>query len=687
MDFRYDVFFSYRHKPLDAKITQKAFAWIESYKIPASLKEQGFKDVERAFRDTEELPVSRILTDTIDEALSSSKILVVVCSEDTPSSEWVDREIETFTELGRAEHIYPLLINGDENTSFPPSLKKIPDINDRIMDIRSPGGTEKDILKKMPDRLLKAAAGITGCDEDVLRRENSFRKNRQIIRRAVIVSAVMAFTGIVTYLLMSLAQDYRAKAQLQEQATMRILSELTYDLPDHLTDVPGAYSRIAGILEDNAETIDKIIKLSSDGSRAQFEAAANREKLANARSVLGMYEEALDAQDTAVQSYAGLAASGTEADTLAYGSSYNNRGNILHAAGRYGEAEADYQNAAGIIGNMGNPDQLVLARVYGNLAANAVSMGETSADVYFREALSLLEENPEDPEYVLETASLLYNRGVGLYRAGRYEEAAEAMEQSARNYHALSVKTDTLQNRRAYLNSLSVLAACLTDSGKNEEAENCYRIAEEEAEELAKDRENLNDQVLLAELYNNHGLCLNIQGKYEEADGLYRKAAELYRQIHEVSGSVSSGTAYALSLLNTGENAFKAGKYNETEQLFEEGLELFEAILKELDTYDQAQYYTWLSYHRLINDRDYKGAYEAAVTACTLQPDSVLANLNLGYACLYCGYEEDCDRILLSVAALGKGQTETIRNDLQAQNEAGMHSNHTDAVLRMLEKP
>ena len=124
MAFTYDAFFSYRHKPLDTEVTKGVFQWFESYRLPASLRGQGFEDVGKAFRDTEELAVSRILTETIDDALGSTDVLIVVCSTDTPSSEWVDREVETFIELGRAEHVYPLLINGDEDASFPPSLKK-----------------------------------------------------------------------------------------------------------------------------------------------------------------------------------------------------------------------------------------------------------------------------------------------------------------------------------------------------------------------------------------------------------------------------------------------------------------------------------------------------------------------------------------------------------------------------------
>ncbi len=683
MDYTYDVFFSYRHKPLDGEITSKVFQWVESYKLPASLKEQGYQDIRRAFRDTEELPVSRILTDTIDKALNSANVLIVVCSKDTPSSEWVDREVETFIELGRAEHIYPLLISGDENTSFPPSLKKVPDIQERIMDIRTPDSTVKDMLKKAPEQLLKAIADITGCPEALLRREDSFRKTRTTLRRALTAAIVLLFTGTVSYYLMSLAQNYREKAQLQEQATMRILSELTYGLPDRLTNVPGAYSRIAGILEENTETIDQIIRLSTDSTNAQFESAANREKLANARSVMGMYDEALEAEDQAVQAYETLAESGKREYEIAYGSSYNNLGNILHAAGNYTEASVNYRNAIGILEKVQNTDVLLLAQVYGNLAGNAVSMGDPSAESYFDQALTLLKTS-DDPEYLLASAGVLYNRGVGLYRTGNYEKAAESLEQSAEKYSILMQTADTLQNRRSYLQSRSVLAACLTDAGNYAEAEKNYTAAEQEAEKLAEDKENMNDQVLLAELYNNHGLCLNIQGDYSGADVLYRKASQLYRLIADTSGSASSKAVYAVSVLNTGENAFKAGKYDETKLLFEDGLAVLESVLPELGVYDQAQYYTWLSYHRLINLRDYTGAYDAAVKACTLQPNNILANLNLGYACLYCGYEEDCDRILGIIASLGEGQAETIRKDLQAQQASGMDSPHTEEVLAML---
>ena len=95
-EFKYDIFFSYRHKNLDSIITQKSFHFVEGYRLPKALRRKGYPNIRRAFRDTEELSVSRVLTDTIDSALRSTNCLIIVCSTDTPSSEWVDREVETF---------------------------------------------------------------------------------------------------------------------------------------------------------------------------------------------------------------------------------------------------------------------------------------------------------------------------------------------------------------------------------------------------------------------------------------------------------------------------------------------------------------------------------------------------------------------------------------------------------------
>ena len=681
--FDYDVFFSYRHKNLDNIITQKTFQFVEDYRLPASLRRKGYQNIHRAFRDTEELPVSRVLSDTIDKALRSTNCLIVVCSTETPSSEWVDREVETFIELGRAEHVYPLLIDGDPESSFPPCLKRVPDIMERVLDIRTPGNPVKKMVAKEDTELLKVIADVTGCPLPELQREHKLRKARRFAAGAAAVAAVFFLVGAVSLGLMNRAQRYREQAQAAERSSMQVLEELTYGLPDKLTGVPGAYSKISGILKDNAAQINEILLLSPDKTDAQYQVAANYEKLATAMGVLGSFEEAVDDQQQAIRLYEALCQA--EGDMGPLASARNNYGKLLNAAGRFEEAAAAFQEAITLRKESGE-DPAELAAMLTNAGANAVSLGRDAEAVeYFRECRQLLAE-ADDSDYntLLIQTNNSYNYGILLYRQGEYAEAETLLAQAVAGYSALCGQVDSPENRNLLAKGRSGMALCLTDQGRYEEAVAEYQQAIEIAETLAADAENTEALATLAMLYNNCGLCLNVQGKFAQADPYYNAAARLYGQISGTTGSAEDAAIYATACLNSGENAFKAGQYEASRAQFEEGLGVYAGAVTELGDYYTSQYYAWASYAALIHDRDYEAAVDYGVAAVRLQPGNVLANLNLGYACLYAGYYDDCDQLLAWVAGLGEGQADVIRLDLDAQARAGLHSEHTDALLALL---
>ena len=685
MEFTYDVFFSYRHRPLDGEITQKTFNAIESYRLPRAIRDQGCADIRRAFRDTEELPVSRILTDTIDRALHSTNCLVVVCSTDTPSSEWIDREVQTFIEIGRADHIYPLLISGDPERSFPPSLKLVPDVMDRVMDIRTPDSSVKKMMAKEETELLRVIAGIVGCKESELLREHKLRKSRRFALRALGCAAAFALFAGVSLHLMHRAQDYRDEACLREQASMRILSELTYGLPDDLTNVPGAYGRLADILEQNTRDINAILALSTEKERAALEAGANYEKLANAGTVLGQYEQALAAEDEAAAIFRNLARDGMPEAEVALASADNNRGSILKAAGRYEEAARAFDDAIARHRTQPEGEGLALAQALFNAGSNAVSLGETDrAETYFRESLQLFRNAPESEETKKAAASAEYNYGVLLYRLGRFAEAEELLSAAADKQLGLSLLKDSVTNGSDYIWTVSALATLLTDEGRFDEADIWYERGIGAAEELAQDSENLGAVRQLAELYNNRALSANIRGDYALADTLYEKAAARSLFVSEKTGAASDRALYALALLNRGENAFKLGDYSRSRAFFEAGLAEYEAATPQLGDYDRSQYAAWLSYYELIHRRDAAAALKAALAGRQLQPNNVLVNLNLAYACLYGGYRADAENLLQQIAALGGGQAETIRADLEAQQRAGLSLERADELLALL---
>ena len=683
--FNYDVFLSYRHRPLDGVITKKVFNALESYRLPRPLRARGCPDIRRVFRDTEELSVSKILTETIDDALRSTNCLIVICSLDAPLSPWVDREVSMFIRMGRAEHIYPLLINGDPERSFPPSLKLVPDVMERMMDVRDPLDDPKKIMARAETALLKVVADVAGCDEEELQREHALRRSRRFAARTGAAAAIIAAVVGVSLGLLHLASVYRDTARRQEGASMRILNELTYSLPDHLTNVPGAYGKISGILRRNTEDLNAIARLSSNREAAEFEVAANYEKLATAGSVLGAYDEAIADEETAIGIFTELAGIEYGGSRAALASAYNNRGGLYNASGRYAQAAEDYAAAIALLENTDGTDVLTLGRMYFNAGANAVNSGENErAAELFTGSLALLSTAGDGPEALSSLAKANYNFGVLLYREGNYTSAEERLSAAFTLYTRLQESTDSLQNRGELIRAASTLAACLSDRGLYAEADEYYAQALAFAEELAQDEENVDSQLLLAEISNNRGLCLNTQGDYLRADEFYARAAEIYRRVMERTGTASDTACYALAVLNTGENAFKAGEYARSRELFETGLAAYGGVCEGLGNYDTAQYYAWKSYYELIHLRDPDAAVDSALAAWERQPDSVLVNLNLAYACLYDGYYEDADEIFLLVASLGDGQAETIRRDLEAQQRAGLFSPHTEEVLRLI---
>lgn len=677
--FDYDVFFSYRHRPLDSEITQKLFNMAENYRLPAPLRERGLHGVRRAFRDTEELPVSRILTDTIDNALHSTNCLAVVCSTDTPSSEWVDREVATFIELGRADHVFPILISGDSESSFPASMKLIPDITDRIMDIRVDGNNKQKMMSLAETEMLKVIACVAGCTEDELVREHRIEQNRRTVKRAVSAAAAFVLILAVSLSLMIKAQNFREEAEKREAASMQILNELTYGLPDRLADVSGSYSRIKDILHGNTEDINKILRLTRNKEAGEYEAAVNYEKMATAENVLGMHDEALDSESTAISLFENLAEAGYERAGSGAASGYNNRAIILNSAGRYEEADADYDRAIGMQQALDNGDRLVLARMIFNSGSNAIDMGNGNlAAERFEKSIELLDGMERSADVLDALGTVKYNYGVLLYRSGLYDDASAMLSEACDDQKSLMEMNDSLKNRFGYVQTASMLAACLTDYGKYEEADSFYDEAIKAAEILAQDEENISYQHTLAELYNNRGLSYNIRGDYAAADEYYADASDLYGKIYHKTGTDPDRAAYAAGLLNTGENAFKARDYERSEQFFVRGLSEYSKVADTLGTYHVAQYLTWRSYYELIHLRDYEAALASSSAAYEMQPDNTLVKMNYAYANLYSGNDELAEKLLNEIASSGLGEADTIKRDLQAQKDAGLVSKTID---------
>lgn len=129
----YLAFISYQRK--DEAWADRLRKKLEHYRIPSNLRKKNAslpKELRPIFRDALEL-AGGVLAQEIQTALQQSRFLIVVCSPNSAQSPWVNKEVQTFIDLGRAERIIPFIIDGtpfsgDPATEcFPPALRALND--------------------------------------------------------------------------------------------------------------------------------------------------------------------------------------------------------------------------------------------------------------------------------------------------------------------------------------------------------------------------------------------------------------------------------------------------------------------------------------------------------------------------------------------------------------------------------
>jgi CHASE3 domain sensor protein len=204
--YRYKAFVSYRHVERDRKWAQWLMERLEAFRPPRALEHDGESHLlGRLFRDDDEIPASSDLSHTIQDALKSSEFLIVVCSPDTPASKWVRSEIDYFRSLGHGDRILALLVDGEPEDSFPPSLlhvlqeriaadgtklSNLVDVEPIAADIRPRPHEKYTVTKRRA--LLRIAAGLLGVSYDNLAR----REHRRRVRRRWVWGSALALLAV-----------------------------------------------------------------------------------------------------------------------------------------------------------------------------------------------------------------------------------------------------------------------------------------------------------------------------------------------------------------------------------------------------------------------------------------------------------------------------------------------------------
>lgn len=161
---KYFAFISYKRE--DEEWATWLHHELENYHLPVSLNGRSDLPAEfrPIFRDIDELKAGN-LSEQIRNALASSTFLIVICSPNAAKSEWVNKEILEFIEIGKHKgidnirNIFPFIVEGRPHAAdqseecFPDTLLNLSDEQERIGGDVNESGRDMAFIKTLAGML------------------------------------------------------------------------------------------------------------------------------------------------------------------------------------------------------------------------------------------------------------------------------------------------------------------------------------------------------------------------------------------------------------------------------------------------------------------------------------------------------------------------------------------------------
>jgi hypothetical protein len=185
---RYRAFLSYNHA--DARLAGRLHKRIEQFTLPKRLREGRVKrPCAPIFRDREEMS-SSTLTAGIADALTRSDRLLVLCTPDSATRGWVNREVEEYLKIAGPSQVTAMIAGGSKTTSIeehlPPALLVLRQSGQLdVVDLRASGEGFEAGSRSLIARL-------SGIDADALRHLDIMRRRRRL---ALVSSGVVISTA------------------------------------------------------------------------------------------------------------------------------------------------------------------------------------------------------------------------------------------------------------------------------------------------------------------------------------------------------------------------------------------------------------------------------------------------------------------------------------------------------------
>ena len=443
---RYMAFLSYSHH--DEATASWLHEALEEFRVPprlvGQLTELGAvpKRLTPIFRDRHELAAAADLGEEIEEAITASRFLIVLCSPAAAKSRWINEEIACFKRLHDDERILAAIIDGEPFASdipgredeecFPPALRIFYDRRGRATTQRAEP-LAADLRDSGDGRrvgLLKIAAGMLGVGlDDLAQREAQRRQRRMSLITAASVAGMLVASGLAYT-----AIDARDEARDQRREADKLVGFMLGDLRKKLEpigrldvlDAVGAKALAYYASQDK-------VSLSDDALAQRSKALTLMGEMANIRGdldgAMARYSEAMQGTAEAVRR-----------------APDNPQHLFDHAQNIYWVGYIDYQH--------GNMDRAAAAfREYRRLADRMITLA------------------PEKPDYRLERIYANSSLGAVLMDQRLYDAAATIYQQSLEPTAALIAKDPAnLSFQMKLIETLAWLADSREYTGQLDEA-------------------------------------------------------------------------------------------------------------------------------------------------------------------------------------------------------------------------
>jgi tetratricopeptide (TPR) repeat protein len=440
------AFLSYSHS--DAETADWLHEALEEFRVPprlvGKLTDQGAvpKRLAPVFRDRQELAASHDLGEEIEEAISGSRFLIVLCSPAAARSRWIDEEITSFKRLHREDRILAAIVDGEPFASdipgredeecFPQSLRVRFDNRGRPTSQRAEP-IAADLRPTGDGRrmgFLKIAAGMLGVGLDDLAQREAHRRQRRLSLITAASVAGMLFASGLAYTAIEARDEAR----------------------DQRREAEGLIGFMLGDLRQKLEPVGRLDVLDSVGARALA------------------YYEGQDKSDLSDESLAQRSRALTLMGEMAQA-----RGDLEGALRRYREAMA---STAELVRREPNKPERLFDHAqnifwvgYIDYQRGALDKASTAFRQYRALADRMIALAPGDKKYRLERIYAESNLGTVLVDQRKYRDAAETYQRLLEPSETLLASEPANSDYQLkLLNALAWLAEAREYSGQIDEA-------------------------------------------------------------------------------------------------------------------------------------------------------------------------------------------------------------------------